>query len=653
MSDSKIETEVIESFRQRVCNKLTSLTYKKELFCYLLIEELLLLLDVQAIKIEIKDDNNANSMDSNITKIEIRHLLNLKKTEEIKTESICYSSFNAGINFTKSDLKTVNREVEITINLEDIIFKLQFWFAYENHQNFCNQVFLKVLEYEIYIILRKYLDTKSKQKSNITEKEIVESSSKNIYQPKHFIRRKIDFFERNRYTKRFNFYQYTEYFGALNELLERILDVISHKNDFTYAGDFIFSYRSESEINHISLLLTKRQIDTALNREVSPLSVDDIKSLMTFRFAEQVGLSGYILLTGHSEFCAKPAEDNRWKKDTSESSTNMQMALGKYHNSTSNCPSIPIQENIFLLPLCVRIDNSGNNKLLLAVECKLSGTNIEKLNIRKRLFDVAWTFMPFVEAAITTQEVIENNLELRKNRDKSLAKSLTQEQRKISHNFLNPMLSNINDIVEIIGEDNAAIKNKLAEIKGTITDCKKQLSEKVTLYSDSISFVKLSFDVLSKRIVTDNRININVPKPDTCVETAEETLISILKNLISNSVDAIGSREKGNINVNITINKESDCLDIDIYDNGGGINNKELKKRQQEIKTILKGREVKTQIGSDKTHGTGFGLISVANDLYYLWKEKITNDSTINYYSINNYEEGLLVKIKFPCIITN
>src|SRR5262249_15613290 len=136
-----------------------------------------------------------------------------------------------------------------------------------------------------------------------------------------------------------------------------------------------------------------------------------------------VGLSGYVLQTGHSKFSANPRTDALW---TGEADDKIHEVIGRLQSRFETQDPLapepqnksPEQQNTFLMPLCIQrsramrslprichdadptleTDSISATEVRLFVECRLPQLKEDQLLVRRNLFDLAWEFMPAIEA---------------------------------------------------------------------------------------------------------------------------------------------------------------------------------------------------------------------------------------------------------------
>lgn len=261
--------------------------------------------------------------------------------------------------------------------------------------------------------------------------------------------------------------------------------------------DYIFSFRSARE-GAISFFLTTSQMTSLLD---SRFQRQEIQDLLEFGFVADVGLSGYVLATGHSEFCREPEADPRWSKNLNRSDdVSAQLDLINRLHSSPDSAKPPKQSNVYLLPLFVqRIRSSAKdlpkNHLYLFVECELPAERDQQFELRRRLFNLAWEFMPLVEAAILAQQQTEELVTA------VMFQHLEAHTMMLCHNFpkflgrpTSNTIKRINLLIDEIRENPAhksAILNK-------ISDALFYLDVMAEHYSSFFEFFRLAAPTLSE-----------------------------------------------------------------------------------------------------------------------------------------------------------
>lgn len=216
----------------------------------------------------------------------------------------------------------------------------------------------------------------------------------------------------------------------------------------------------------------------------------------------------------------------------------------------------------------------------------LSTTSIIPLEDGKALF------------LVLTKDITESYNQQKKFQElKENFSNLGEVTSKIAHDIKNPLtvLSNHIDILKRINKNDEELQKRLStmhELVSDINNIVSDISNYTRIYSDSKS------SILSSELVNTTLKGIMIPDNIELKQNGniklycDATKMSIvLRNLISNSIDAI--KDKGKIQINFS-ESESETV-IKVIDSGSGVTND---KKEQIFDLLF----------TTKPHGSGLGL---------------------------------------------
>ncbi len=177
---------------------------------------------------------------------------------------------------------------------------------------------------------------------------------------------------------------------------------------------------------------------------------------------------------------------------------------------------------------------------------------------------------------------------------------------RFSHDIRNP-LSNIQMAVDMLQKKKEIIsdpssKDKFQVIAKNLDRISHQVNDVLdfvrthTLEKKEISLVDCLSESISTMDIPKN-IKINLPNEDVSIYGESSSLLIVFKNLILNSIQAIGNQEG---NITIRYDEEPKFIIIEFEDSGTGIDESKLS-------------EIFEPLITTKQTGTGLGLVSCRN----------------------------------------
>ena len=457
---------------KRLESKIDSVSYHSGFFAYLLVEELLLQTDAPGVLVDIRGAAGEH-VDSNLLDIERGPLLQAfaaRRGNDGTTGGSRPAESDAACPLTVLDLpvtdiangnlKRVNAELRFTAAAERLRATVVFWFSIDDAVAGAR----KRLEAELDRVagqftsaLRDLAERGLKKPDDAAEDD--DASLANSAAARTFMQEKDDFFARASHLEMRAFVQaYSDRFRPLELITRRVAAAIRHDLEADQSrSPLIFSFRGFGE-DGISFYLTSAQLKALLGAPVDPLSIPDIQHLLQFPFTEAVGLSGYVLATGHSDFTPEPKSDERWRTDTSGQARPLQL-IDRMYRILGGGSEVAGNVNVFLLPLFVRREMgpgaAGRNVIHLMVECSLPQDEDSRRRIRGDLIDIQWKYMPLVETAILAQQQTQFQA------DADLMRYITAHAWTLGHNFPKFLSTPIRNIAKELQIISGSLKDEL------------------------------------------------------------------------------------------------------------------------------------------------------------------------------------------------
>lgn len=497
------EDKRISRFRKQVKEKIGSIGYSPDFFSYILVEELILLLRVSGARVELHENDSLVDVDSNILDEE-RGKLKKKFAVAPSTSlspGMVLKNFPTPLgSVDNSNLQNVDAQLVVTVACESRSLVLTLWFERRLIEGEILDSLLSEPQIQNQLIealqdLLKTASSRVKSFPGIENRiELKQATTRD------FIDQKRAFFKEHQTTLNDEFLKaYDARFRPLDAITTRLIRAFELEAPQRSSGqlDYFFSFRSARE-GAISFFFTSSQMSSLLGPRFQRQEIQDF---LEFRFGADLGLSGYVLATGHSEFCRDPEADPRWGKSLNRSSEiSAQLDLINRLHSSPDSANPPKQRNVFLLPLFVqRIRSSARtlpkNYLYLFVECELPDERDQQFELRSKLFHLAWEFMPLVEAAILAQQQTEELVTA------VMFQHLEAHTMMLCHNFPKflgrPTSNTIKKINLLIDELRENTAQKSATLN-KISDALFYLDVMAEHYSSFFEFFRLSAPTLSE-----------------------------------------------------------------------------------------------------------------------------------------------------------
>ena len=463
----------IEQFDKRVKQKIDSIGYRRDLFCYLLVEELLLLLDVPAVYVRVFDVSRSPSgaplvvgADTNVSDTDLAILVGSTEGHPVAlaagvTKRPIGNKPKLG-QLMNGSLRTLDWQAELQVQVELPVGNVEvyrslvvaFWGTNPQEDDGRGHIvqglmkgkascdsFLGKLEAILGTVpLPSYASTEaSESEQDSFDLDVTfDKSSQNV----GFVEQKQAFFQESKRLDAEGLRQaYRQRFLPLITVVDRVHRwlVDSHERFPGHTSEYIFSYRTSRE-RGISFLLTTNQVARLLQD-----SREDLEDLLTAHFVRSsydkepgyVGLNGYVLESGHSMFSPDPRKEPLWSSRSSPSDAvhprssdrhdRIHFLIGKLQQLSapvdqSRLSTDVVQKNTFIVPLYVCRSRHGQRTLqkgkvevpatevMILVECRLPDKYEDQLAVRRNLFDLAWDFMPAIDASIAAQRATEHFL---------------------------------------------------------------------------------------------------------------------------------------------------------------------------------------------------------------------------------------------------
>lgn len=474
-------SEAISNFKERMDHKMQSVAYRPELFLYLVVEELLVMFNARGVLLQYQQHQTGNvTLESNLLPDEYDKLLasfapfrdtqhhaNVALFSASAANAICWEPHTTCArsqplaSIPNSNLRDVDTEITIPAMADEDRLILRLWLSHVSSKADLVTAFTANLDgiahtFEGYLSdllkARVRLSQSDRQLRNLLEGP-QQKDVRSFLDEKRRLFLKVKDLDSDAFLE-----TYSETFQPLELLTQRITFVIHrYLSQFSpgleYNPPIVYSFRQVGE-KQLSFFLTADQLRQLLNGEDDRLTPDMIVRLLEFPFTPGIGLSGYVLTTGHSDLTAKPHGDPRWDMENATLNEREQLALiDRMYRILGAGSHTAGNENVFLLPLYVRTDladsNQGRSWIQMLMECTLPKEESHQLRLREELLHLQWEAMPIVESAVLAQQASQLRV------DTEITRYITTHAWTLGHNFpkfLSKPIVNISDEIETLTE---------------------------------------------------------------------------------------------------------------------------------------------------------------------------------------------------------